>query len=210
MYGELYQYLILHRQLDLPGIGSFRVEKTPASFDFADKIINPPVFTIALQAVHKTPAKDFFSWLSGKLGISERDAVIRFNDFLFDAKKQLSAGQTLQWPGIGTLSKGLADATRFETAVKEYSPAAPVTADKILREHTEHLVRVGEQEKVAVAGKRADYSTEVKRSRWWIVPLAVVILGIGFLIYYFSVNGFHPSSVSNGQQVTPQAEPNTH
>jgi hypothetical protein len=205
MYGELYQYLILHQQLDLPGIGSFRVEKTPASFDFANKIINPPVFTIALQAEHKTPAKSFFSWLAGKLGISEREAVIRFNDFLFDTKQQLSAGHTMQWPGIGSISKGLADATRFETALKEYSPASAVTADKILRENTEHLVRVGEQEKVAMGGKRADYSTEIKRSRWWIAPLAIIVLGVGFLIYYFSVHGFHTASVSNGQKMIPQA-----
>ena len=42
MYGELYQYLILHKQLNLAGYRQACIEKKPARFDVADKVINPP------------------------------------------------------------------------------------------------------------------------------------------------------------------------
>ncbi|MEI9912027.1 MAG: hypothetical protein WDO71_21700 [Bacteroidota bacterium] len=40
MYQELYAYLILHRQLNVPGIGTFLVERKPAETEFTHKQIN--------------------------------------------------------------------------------------------------------------------------------------------------------------------------
>src|SRR5882672_2379703 len=108
MYGELYQYLVLNKQLNIPGIGTFMLERRPADIDFANKLINPPSFHIALHHGNMVPSKKLFSWLSLVFDISERDAVIRFNDFVFDLKDQVMAGHKLHWQGIGILSKGLA------------------------------------------------------------------------------------------------------
>ena len=75
MYGELYQYLILHKQLNIPGIGTFLVERKPADIDFARKIINPPAYTIALHHGNATPSNKIFSWLATVFNISEQDAL---------------------------------------------------------------------------------------------------------------------------------------
>lgn len=206
MHGELYQYLVLHQRLDLPGIGAFCIEKKPAYFDFADKAVYPPVFTIALQAENKTPSKNFFHWLGSRLDISERDAVIRFNDFLFGLKKELSDGHALHWPGIGTISKGLGGDTRFETAVKEYSPAAAVPAVQVLRQNAEHTLLVGEQETTSAAIKeQANVLPDRKRKGWWLAALVAGAVAAGFIVYYFSVNGFTASTVSNQKKLVPQS-----
>lgn len=207
MYGELYQYLILHKQLHLPGIGTFAVEKKPADFDVAAQVINPPAYTIALQVDHTTPAKTFFNWLGARLGISERDAVIRFNDFLFDLKRQLSSGKKLEWSGVGTLSKGLNGDIKLEFGPSNYSPATPVPAAKVLRQNAEHIIRVGEQEKTSVEMKELLSNPEdEKKSWWWVAAIILVILAILFIGYYFSTNGLTTSAISNQQKLIPDGK----
>lgn len=204
MYRELYQYLILHKQLNLPGIGTFAVEKKPADFDIADKMVRSPAYTITLLSASNIPPKNFFSWLGSRLSVSEREAVIQFNDFLFDLKKQLSSGYKLEWSGIGTLSKGLAGDIRFETSVRDHSPATPVPAIKVLRENAAHTVRVGEQEKTSVEMKEILHHTEDRKgSLWWPVALVILVLSIIFIGYYFSTHGLNSSAAANQQKVVP-------
>lgn len=204
MYRELYQYLILHKQLNLPGIGTFSVEKKPADFDIADKMVKSPAYTITLLTASNIPPKNFFAWLSSRLAVSEREAVIQFNDFLFDLKKQLSSGNKLEWTGLGTLSKGLAGDIRFETSVKDHSPATPVPAIKVLRENAQHTIRVGEQEKSSVEMKEILHSTDNRKgSWWWPAALIILVLSIIFIGYYFSTHGLSSSAAGNQQKVVP-------
>jgi hypothetical protein len=211
MYGELYQYLILHKRLDLPGIGILQIEKKSAQFDVADKVVRPPAFTIALHEGSHTPSKRFFNWLGSKLGITERDAVIRFNDFLFTLKKELSSGHKLEWSGIGTISKGLAGQIKFESSIDNHSPASVVPAIKVLRENAQHIIRVGEDQKTSAQMRDILHpAEEQKRSWWWTAALVIVILSVIFIGYYFSVNGLNSSSASNQQKLVPQTEEKTH
>lgn len=204
MYRELYQYLILNKQLNLPGIGTFSVEKKPADFDIADKMVKSPAYTITMLTASNIPPKNFFTWLSSRLSVSEREAVIRFNDFLFDLKNQLSSGKKLEWSGVGTLSKGLAGDIRFETQVKDHSPATSVPAIKVLRENAQHTIRVGEQEKSSVEMKEILHHTEGRKgSWWWPVALVLLVLSIIFIGYYFSTHGLNSSAAANQQKVMP-------
>ncbi len=59
MYGELYQYLVLHKQLNIPGIGTFLVERKPADIDFVNKVVNPPAYTVALHHGNATTSKKY-------------------------------------------------------------------------------------------------------------------------------------------------------
>ena len=206
MYGELYQYLVLRRQLHLPGIGTFSVERKPASLDFTDKLAYPPAFTIVLQPGTTTPSRNFFHWLGASLGVSDRDAVIRFNDFLFELKKQLSAGHTLQWPGVGAISKGSAGDAQLEAQHKDWSPESPVPAVMVLRQNAEHTLLVGEQEKSSADMQALVAEEELvtaKKTRWWIAALTVGILSAAFVTYYFATHGFRPSSAASHQKLVP-------
>jgi hypothetical protein len=55
MYAELYQYLISYKQVALPGIGTFSLERKPAESDFANKRINSPVYSVNLHFPANTP-----------------------------------------------------------------------------------------------------------------------------------------------------------
>lgn len=211
MYGELYQYLILHKQLNIPGIGTFLLERKPADIDFVNKIVNPPAFTVALHHGNTTPSRKVFCWLADSLNISERDALIRFNDFALDLKNRILTGDKLQWNGVGMLSKGMAGEIRFEASLKDMKAGTPVPAIKVIREHAEHTVRVGEEEKtssqmiemLAPAGKE-------KKTYWWGIALIAGLLAFIFIALYFSSKGLNISSTGNQQKLEPQKGTATH
>lgn len=203
MYVELYQYFVLHKRLNIPGIGTFLLERKPAISDFPNKIILPPSLNIALHHGNATPSKNFFTWLADALKISDRDAVIRFNDFAFELKRKISAGDRVQWDGVGTLSSGLAGEIRFESALKNTAIEAPVKAEKVIRENAEHTVRVGEDERTSVQMLEWLNQPQARKNYWWAWALVVGLLMTMFLGWYFSEHGIKTSSAGNGNTINP-------
>ena len=87
MYTALYQYLLQHKQLLVPGVGTFLLNRKTATNNFSEKQIYPPSYSVVMQSGSNSPSKQFYNWLGYALSISDSDAVIRFNDFAFDLKK---------------------------------------------------------------------------------------------------------------------------
>lgn len=209
MYRELEQYLILYKKLSVPGIGTFQVERTPAEADFASKLINPPTYTIALHHGNNAPSTRLFNWLAEVMNISERDAVIRFNDFAFELKNKILNGDRFDWNGVGILSKGLAGEIRFEPEWKKQAAGEPVAAVKVLREKAEHTVRVGEDEKTSAQMIELLHPATEPKTYWWVIALVLLLISFIFIAYYFSANGLTPSSAGNRQTPDIQQAPAT-
>ena len=202
MYEEFYQYFIQHKKLAVPGVGTFLLERKPAVSDFVNKQINPPNYSVALQAAVDPPSIHFFKWLAGALHISDHDAIIRFNDFVFDFKKQINDGSTINWHAVGAISKGLAGEMKFDPAIR---PALekPVAAEKVIREKSEHMVRVGEDQKTSAEMTEMLNLPETKRSRWWITALVAGLLSLLFIGWYFLEHGIDVSSTANSLKLVP-------
>ncbi|HNR17163.1 MAG TPA: hypothetical protein PKG90_10910 [Chitinophagaceae bacterium] len=206
MYAELYQYLVQYKQLPVPGIGTFLVERIPAAINFPERKIEPPVYGVSLQPVSNSPSKSFFIWLGAALQVSDREAVIRYNDFAFDLKSQLSGGDIVNWNGVGQLSKGLAGDIKFIPQEKR-SLESSVKAEKVMREKAEHMVRVGEDEKTSAEMTELLSHTDEKKSYWWAYALIVIVLSVMFIGWYFSENGISMSSTSNSRKLVPAEVP---
>jgi hypothetical protein len=202
MYEELYRYFIQHKKLAVPGVGTFLLERKPAVNDFVNKQINPPIYSVALQATVDPPSIHFFKWLAGALHISDHDAIIRFNDFVFDFKKQINDGSIIEWRAMGAISKGLAGEMKFDPAIR---PALerPVVAEKVIREKSEHMVRVGEDQKTSAEMTEMLNLPEIKRSKWWITALVGGLLALLFIGWYFYENGPDVSSTANNTKLVP-------
>ncbi len=209
MYEQLYSYLVQYHKLDIPGIGIFRVERTGAVTDFPNRSINPAVYSITLHHPAGTgPASPrFFSWLAEALDISDREAVIRFNDFAFDLKKQLSSGVKISWHRVGVLSTGLAGELRFEPAAKELCPEQPVIAEKIIREYPAHTVRVGEEEKTAAEMIELLAPAGTRKNTGLVVAIVLLVLAFLFAGWYLSANGLKGTAAGNQRKITPLAAP---
>ncbi|MCX6316824.1 MAG: hypothetical protein NTW29_06015 [Bacteroidetes bacterium] len=203
MFAELYQYLLLHKELPLPGVGTCLLNKEPARVDFPNKMIHAPAYRFAWKAESHLPDKYFFQWLALQFGISDREAIFRFNDFSFDLKKQLTAGSTITWNGVGLLNRGLAGEIKFTPAQEAYAPESPAGAVKVIRDKAEHTVRVGESEKTAAEMVEMLNQPEGKKSFWWAWALALGILALVFLGWYFSEHGLELSSTGNTKIVVP-------
>jgi len=210
MFGELYQYLVLHKQLNIPGIGTFLVERKPADIDFVSKIAYPPAYSISLHHGNVTASKKIFSWLSDVFNISERDALSRFNDFAFELRDKVMAGDKLQWDGVGVLSKGLAGEIRFDASLKGMSIGEPIPANKVIRENAQHIVRVGEDEKTSTEMMERLNPVKEKRSYWWAAALIIGLLACVFIAWYFSTRGLNTGSAGNQQKLEPQKESSTY
>lgn len=203
MYETLYEYLVLHKELSVPGVGTFVVHRNSPVIDFPDKKINPPAYYISLQFPAAAPSVSFFSWLGKALHISDREAVIHFNDFAFDLKKQISGGSSIEWNGIGLLSKGLSGDVKL-TPPGEIILEKPVAAQKVIRENAEHSVRVGEEEKTSVQMTELLGKREMEnRSNWWALALVTGFIILVFMGWYFSKNGISVSSTGNTLRTTP-------
>lgn len=209
MYNELYQYLILHRQLNIPGVGTFLLERKPADIDFANKVVNPPSYTIALHHGNETAPARQFNWLANALNVPVGDAIDSFNAFTANLKNEILSGKKLQWNGIGILSKGLAGEIRFEATMKDTPAGEPVPAAKVLREKAAHIVRVGEDEKTSEEMIEFLNPAQKKRSYEWIMTLIVAILALVFLIWHFMQTGADTATGSQ-QKVSPKQESPTY
>ena len=209
MYTELYRYFIQHKKLYLPGIGNFILERKPAEADFVNRSINPPSYSISLQQGPISPSSKFFAWLAAVFNISEKEAIIRFNDFVFDLRKEINNGSKIEWNGIGVISKGLGDTIRF-SAEEINSPAKAVHAEKVIREKAEHAVLVGERERTSVEMTELLSVTASKKSIWWVLPLSLALLAFMFIGWYLSKNGMNTSSVSNTHKTNPAISTGTY
>jgi hypothetical protein len=203
MYAELYQYLLLHNKLSVPGIGTFLLQRKPAQSDFVNRQMKSPVYSIFLTQATETSSKNFFGWLANALAITDREAIIRFNDFAFDIYQRLTADDSIQWNGVGTLNKGLAGEVKL-TAATAFSPETPVAAEKVIREKAEHMVRVGEEERSSTEMTAALTKAVTKKSYWWIPALIITVLAIGFIAWYFYTNGMDISSTGNNMRLIPE------
>jgi hypothetical protein len=209
MYAELYQYLLNYKQLTLPAIGTFLLERKPAEADIASRMINPPVYTIALQSGVDSSSKKIYDWLASSLNVSDREAVIRFNDFSFDLKQRISSGNIIKWNGVGTLRKDSTGQLKFDpvnTLIFEQS----VPAQKVIRKTAEHTVLVGEQEKTSTQMTEFLSHSVRKRSYWWTFALVLGLLTIIFTLWYFSEHGLNISSMGNNKKLNPQKAPTTY
>lgn len=209
MYESLYQYFLQHKQLPVPGIGTFLLERTPAVVNFPEKKMDPPAYEVRLQASGLAPSRAFFTWLGAALQVSERDAVIRFNDFAFELKKSILSGSRITWKGMGSLSKGLAGDIKFMPEGR-LQPESSVQAEKPIREKAAHMVRVGEDQRTSEEMTAYLNQADAKKDFWWAWALVLGLVAVMFIGWYISAHGVGQSATSNPQLLKPQQSGTTY
>lgn len=210
MYETLYRYLIRNRKLDLPGIGVLRLQVQAARAAIVDHSFLPPKYSIQFEPTEEVPSEKLFLWLASNMMISEQEAVIRFNDFLFDVSRRLKEGKQIYWPRVGSFQKEVSGDIQFSPQPKEFPWIKPVVARKVTREDAQHRVLVGEKEKTSGEMIRLlNLPHESKESRWWVWPLALILALLILVGWYLSENssgGFG----GNKQKLTPSEAPSAY
>ncbi|HEV8284915.1 MAG TPA: hypothetical protein VGQ09_11435 [Chitinophagaceae bacterium] len=210
MYEILYRFLITHKQISLPEIGTIALQMQSAESEFVNHSFLPPKYYFKLEEIKETPSQKLFPWLAANLNISEDEAVTQFNDFVSGLKTKLEQGEEIIWNGVGVLQKGLTGGTKLESVKKELPWLEKVTAKKVIRENAEHTMLVGDAERTSIQMTEIlsnPIAIEQKRKHWWVWPVAVIFVILIFLGWYFSEYGLSCTSMGNNHKISPADAP---
>lgn len=180
MLQHFYRYLLLNRQASVPGVGSFSIETFPASFEVNS--INPPQHLISFKAGSALTDKQFYQFLASETGMSEVDAVRKFQDFAYQLRKDLQSNPQLHVTGLGILKRSATGEIAFEPQNSIQQFFSPV-----------RLTEVQKQDDITVeddAGSSHGIEVEeevepIKKDYWWIWALLLAVTALAVIGYFY-------------------------
>lgn len=193
MFQLLYKYLVLSKKVIIPGIGVFYIERKPAKLDFANKVFVSPNLQINYAPEAILTDNRMYAFLAREQKIDEPEAVSRYHKFANNLKEDLSKHSTVELPGLGVLKQNAEGELSFAAipVLKDYFPAA--VAERILREHVEHNVLVGDIHRTNTEMKEMltddQLTASPAKDYWWIFAIGLGIIGIATIVYYYLHNG---------------------
>ncbi len=201
----LTSYLLQHKSISIPGLGTVYIERIPAQTDFVNKRILPPSYHFRFDKYFDAPDKEFFTYLAQQQDIADYEAIKWYNEWAYELRNRLRNGETEEWPGIGTLKKDHGGEILFEAAGAIPSLQEPAPANRVIHSHAQHTMLVGDRE-VTREFSPADtneYLEENHREKdsWWIYALIIAAIALSALFFHFYKNGFTPAAVGNQQRI---------
>ena len=187
----LYKYLALHKKLDVPGIGHFAVEETPAVLQFTDKRMQPPASRIVFSPVVHPTNNHFYSFLSREWNVEKVIAIRRYKEEVENIMEALKKPGTYDMKGIGILSKK-GDNINFSATESPESLFSVLPAERVMRKYAQHTVLVGEQEHLKdyvmpeTTEETLPQQEEVKTDKWQLYALILAIVAVVMIVYYYA------------------------
>jgi len=206
MIETLNKYLIQHKSINIPGLGTIFIEHRPAIFDVVNKRILPPHYEFRFNKYFDTPDKEFFSYLSYERGIPDYEAIQLYNQFAQDLRTAIKQEDKAEWQDVGVFTKNSSGDIVFESQDSLSSLYAPVPAVRVVRDNAIHAMLVGDHEKTTIEmtgllnEEKIDKPVIVKKT-WLVIALIVFVIAMLFIIFHFYKNGFNLASAGNGQAV---------
>ncbi|OQP62971.1 hypothetical protein [Niastella populi] len=224
MNNVLVSYLLQHKSISIPGLGSMYIERIPAQTDFVNRRILPPDYHFRFDKYFDAPDKDFFTYLAKQQDIADYEAIKWYNEWAYELRSKLREGQNVEWAGIGTLKKDISGEIVFESAGRIPSLQEPTPANRVIHTHSQHTMLVGDQEvtrKISnvdtnspisdnnnvISGDEQvpdypPYPEEPPKKRgWWIFALVIVALALTVIFFRVYKNGFVTSAAGNQQRI---------
>ncbi len=170
---QLYKYLVLHRNLSIPQLGSFLIKDQPAHYENATGLLHAPQPLIYFsEGVTSMSEKLFFDFLSVEMGVDEVAAIKQFHDYAYRLRENLLTSRVAEVKGIGTLIKGNDDLIVFNPANDLNYLLPPV--------------QQGEAISADIYATDEETDTIASKDNWWVYAIILTILGLGALLYYYS------------------------
>ncbi|NCI46182.1 hypothetical protein [Sediminibacterium soli] len=202
MQQYLQKFLILHRKLSIPQLGSFVIEDEPARVDAESGLLFAPRPVIRFSEGDRPSSdKHFFRFLAEEMQIDELAAIREFHEFCYAFRSSIQSNSMASIQGIGRVVKREGDVLGFtpETNLLELLPPVPWLSNREeTDEQTEKESKKRRHKKTAygqeppaneTAGEGAaagDEASETEpRDRWWIYAMILGGIGVLALLYYY-------------------------
>lgn len=218
MFHILHQYLIQHKSLSLPGLGTLELQNIPAISNFSDHMIEPPMQKIIFDDMHDAPDKNLFQYVAARLQVEEWEAIKRVNDFSYELKNQLKEEGEKIWDKVGVLRAELGGSISLEAKTITYDFMEPVPAIRVIRSNANHTILRGDtevSEKFIQRNTAPDttYPADEAKSQklqWWIWACVLGGIALLLLLLHLYKSGFTLNSLHNTQKVTVKEAPATY
>jgi hypothetical protein len=223
MTDVLVSYLLQHKSISIPGLGSMYIERIPAQTDFVNRRILPPDYHFRFDKYFDAPDKDFFTYLAKQQNIADYEAIKWYNEWAYELRSKLREGHAVEMPGIGSLKKDISGEIIFESAGRIPTLQEPTPANRVIHSHSQHKMLVGEKEitrKLSTLGNNdatmeaipppveekpiitnEEKKKEGKRGSWWFFALIVAAIALSLIIFRFAKNGFNTGATGNHQTI---------
>jgi hypothetical protein len=220
MNNVLVSYLLQHKSISIPGLGSMYIERIPAQTDFVNRRILPPDYHFRFDKYFDAPDKDFFTYLAKHQNIADYEAIKWYNEWAYELRSKLREGQVVEWAGIGSLKKDISGEIIFESAGRIASLQEPTPANRVIHTHTQHTMLVGDQEvtrKISNTDSSGESNSNVipgeeqmdyppypeppKKKGWWIFALVIAAIALSVIFFRVYKSGFVTSAAGNHQPI---------
>lgn len=208
MFDLLREYASQYHTINLPGIGTIGLEKSPARADFSDKMFYPPEEEWKLMDADYPNDESFIHFISQKKNISFADANEKLESFCSYIKNEINNSSEIKLPGIGILKNDGNGSVQLETVMSDTLLLKPVIAERIIRKDSEHTILVGDTEKTNFQmSELLNSGNSVADAKWWAWAAALFVFAFGLIAYNFSENKWNGRAVGNQHIITPQPMP---
>jgi hypothetical protein len=223
MNNVLVSYLLQHKSISIPGLGSMYIERIPAQTDFVNRRILPPDYHFRFDKYFDAPDKDFFTYLAKQQNIADYEAIKWYNEWAYELRSKLREGLEVEWAGIGTLKKDISGEIVFESAGRIPGLQEPTPANRVIHSHSQHTMLVGDQEVTrkisnidnapAVSDENniisneeqvpdyPPYPEEPPKKKWWLFALVIAAIALGMIFFRVYKSGFVTSAAGNHQPI---------
>lgn len=204
MVAALNSYLVQHKSISIPGLGTIYVERKPAQTDFVNKQIIAASYHYRFDRYFDAPDKDFFTYLAAQKEIADYEAIRWYNEWAYELRNKIRTEQEVKWENVGVLKTDLSGEIVFEAQTNLIRFLEPVPAQRVIRSNSQHTVLVGDREVTNTA--MTDYLNEetvyVEKESWWIYALILATIALVVIFFHFFQHGGRSGSLNNQQTIT--------
>ncbi len=197
----LTSYLLQHKSISIPGLGSMYIERIPAQTDFVNKRILPPDYHFRFDKFFDAPDKDFFAYLAQQMNRADYEAIKWYNEWAYDLRNRIREGEEVEWKHVGILKKDSTGDIVFEPARAIETMQEPAPANRVIHSHAQHTMIIGDREVVREFStdvpEYEEAGTYVEKESWWLYALIIAAIALSVIFFHFYNNG---SSATGNQQ----------
>ena len=196
-------YLLQHKSISIPGLGTIYVERSPARSDFVNRQLLPPSYHFRFDKYFDAPGKDFFTFLAARQRVEDYEAIKMYNEWAQQLRNNIGSDEVTSLQGVGSLKRDASGEIIFEADEPSHDYHLPVTAERIIRNNAKHTMIVGDREVTNVEMNSYLHETRKKRPTWWIYAIVIAAIALIAIFIHLYRSG-NSSPFGNQQTVSPR------
>jgi hypothetical protein len=202
MTDSLYSYLLQHRSLSIPGLGTILIERVPAQNDFVNRKILPPTYHFRFDKYFDAPDKDFFTFLATQENVADYEVIRQYNEWAFDLRNALRTDEPVPMGDMGSMTRDAGGDIRFLPSQKINAFFRPVEAKRVeyAADTPHHAVSEEVPDRIEEVAPLAEeiYDQEEIKENWKWYTIIMISLILLILFFHFLRKGW--SLGSTGMQ----------